>query len=146
MANNDRLGRLAQQIGERLQDASHAPEDIQRSVQSVMRGAFDRLELVSREDFDILMDVLQRTRQRVEALEKQVEALEVALAAEAPTASAPASGGPSTSSQASVGSAASSEPAVKDAADGAPSTPAEDAGGAETGATISPRDRNKPTA
>lgn len=79
MASNDRLSRLAQQLGERLQEASHAPEEIQRSVQSVMRGAFDRMELVSREDFDILMDVLQRTRARVEALEKQVAALEAAL-------------------------------------------------------------------
>jgi BMFP domain-containing protein YqiC len=79
MASNDRIGRLARQLGERLQDASHAPEEIQRSVNSVMRGAFDRMELVSREDFDILMDVLQRTRTRVEALEKQVAALEAAL-------------------------------------------------------------------
>ncbi|SDL88729.1 hypothetical protein SAMN05661010_02818 [Modicisalibacter muralis] len=79
MASNDRIGRLARQLGERLQDASHAPEEIQRSVHNVMRGAFDRMELVSREDFDILMDVLQRTRTRVEALEKQVAALEAAL-------------------------------------------------------------------
>ncbi|MCP1367393.1 accessory factor UbiK family protein, partial [Halomonas sp. BBD48] len=79
MASNDRFSRLAQQIGERLQEASHAPEEIQRSVQSVMRGAFDRMELVSREDFDILMDVLQRTRSRVEALERQVAALEAAI-------------------------------------------------------------------
>lgn len=79
MINNDRLSRLAQQLGERLQGASHAPEELQRSVQQVLRGAFDRMELVSREDFDILMDVLQRTRARVEALEKQVAALEAAL-------------------------------------------------------------------
>lgn len=79
MASNDRISRLARQLGERLQDASHAPEEIQRSVHSVVRGAFDRMELVSREDFDILMDVLQRTRTRVEALEKQVAVLEAAL-------------------------------------------------------------------
>lgn len=84
MASNDRIGRLARQLGERLQDASHAPEEIQRGVHNVMRGAFDRMELVSREDFDILMDVLQRTRTRVEALEKQVAALEAALDDEAP--------------------------------------------------------------
>lgn len=76
MVSQDRISRLAQQIGERLQGASQAPEDIQKGVQQVVRGAFDRLELVSREDFDILMDVLQRTRSRVEALEKQVAALE----------------------------------------------------------------------
>ena len=109
MASNDRFSRLAQQIGERLQDASHAPEEIQRSVQSVMRGAFDRMELVSREDFDILMDVLQRTRSRVEALERQVASLEAAVDAQS---SAPAS------------------PAVVAADTVAP--PAEDAGAGET--------------
>ncbi|WP_447530270.1 accessory factor UbiK family protein [Vreelandella sp. TE19] len=79
MATQDRISRLAQQIGDRLQNASHAPEDIQKGVQQVMRGAFDRMELVSREDFDILMDVLQRTRSRVEALERQVANLEASI-------------------------------------------------------------------
>ncbi|WP_304526432.1 accessory factor UbiK family protein [Halomonas sp. I5-271120] len=79
MVTNDRISRLAQQLGERLQGASHAPEELQRSVQQVVRSAFDRMELVTREDFDILMDVLQRTRSRVESLEKQVAALEAAI-------------------------------------------------------------------
>ncbi|MFM9270224.1 accessory factor UbiK family protein [Halomonas elongata] len=83
MVSQDRISRLAQQIGERLQGASQAPEEVQKGVQQVVKGAFDRLELVSREDFDILMDVLQRTRGRVEALEKQVAALEDALDASA---------------------------------------------------------------
>lgn len=79
MFKNDVIGRMAQQIGERLQDASHGPEELQKSVQGVMRSAFDRMELVSREDFDIMMDVLTRTRSRVESLEKQVIALESLL-------------------------------------------------------------------
>ncbi|MFW3614899.1 accessory factor UbiK family protein [Billgrantia antri] len=81
MANQDPISRLAQQLGERLQGAAQAPEEFQKGVQQVVRGAFDRLELVSREDFDILMDVMQRTRIRVEALEQQVAALEEALSA-----------------------------------------------------------------
>ncbi|WP_081193458.1 accessory factor UbiK family protein [Halomonas sp. BC1] len=81
MTPQDRISRLAQQIGDRLQNASQAPEDIQKGVQQVVRGAFDRLELVSREDFDILMDVLQRTRARVEALERQVASLEATVEA-----------------------------------------------------------------
>ncbi|MBB3330758.1 hypothetical protein BDK63_001630 [Halomonas campaniensis] len=79
MVSHDRISRLAQQIGDRLQGASQAPEEVQKGIQQVVRGAFDRLELVSREDFDILMDVLQRTRSRVEALEQQVAALEALL-------------------------------------------------------------------
>ncbi|WP_085919461.1 accessory factor UbiK family protein [Halomonas sp. CSM-2] len=89
MAPQDRISRLAQQIGDRLQNASQAPEDIQKGVHQVVRGAFDRLELVSREDFDILMDVLQRTRSRVEALERQVASLEAAVDAQAADASTP---------------------------------------------------------
>lgn len=102
MAPQDRISRLAQQIGDRLQNASQAPEDIQKGVQQVVRGAFDRLELVSREDFDILMDVLQRTRSRVEALERQVANLETTIEnqksapqAPAPTASVEATESPS---------------------------------------------------
>lgn len=88
MASQDPISRLAQQLGERLQGASQAPEEIHKGVQQVVRGAFDRLDLVSREDFDILMDVMQRTRIRVEALEQQVSALEAALAARADDAPA----------------------------------------------------------
>lgn len=102
MVTQDRIGRLAQQIGERLQGASQAPEEVQKGIQQVVRGAFDRLELVSREDFDILMDVLQRTRSRVEALEKQVASLEALVeaqtggtAAAAEGADAPAASAPS---------------------------------------------------
>lgn len=89
MVSHDRISRLAQQIGERLQGASQAPEEMQKGIQQVVRGAFDRLELVSREDFDILMDVLQRTRGRVEALEKQVAELEKAVQANQSTTSVP---------------------------------------------------------
>lgn len=116
MVSQDRISRLAQQIGERLQGASQAPEEVQKGIQQVVRGAFDRLELVSREDFDILMDVLQRTRSRVEALEKQVAALEEALDASRPAGQAlpPAEERPTPSAE-------------------EPSAPEEDAGGGEAG-------------
>ncbi|WP_280547132.1 accessory factor UbiK family protein [Halomonas sp. 11-S5] len=89
MVSHDRISRLAQQIGDRLQGASQAPEEVQKGIQQVVKGAFDRLELVSREDFDILMDVMQRTRARVEALETQVAALEAALDGNASQEAAP---------------------------------------------------------
>ncbi|MCE3027764.1 accessory factor UbiK family protein [Salinicola sp. DM10] len=82
MSTHDRFERLAKQIGDKLQGASQAPGDIQRNVQGVLRGAMERMDIVSREDFDIMMDVLTRTRERVEALEAQVAALENALHSE----------------------------------------------------------------
>lgn len=90
MAKHDMFGRLAQQVNDRLQGASRGPEEVQRAVQGAMRSAFDRMELVSREDFDVMMEVLQRTRSRVETLERRVEKLEAALEAQTPGESAQA--------------------------------------------------------
>ncbi|MDN3522965.1 accessory factor UbiK family protein [Halomonas ramblicola] len=115
MVSHDRISRLAQQIGERLQGASQAPEEMQKGIQQVVKGAFDRLELVSREDFDILMDVLQRTRIRVEALEQQVAALEALL------------------EERDAGGSARETPALSDAAEKETPAPEEDAGGGEPG-------------
>ncbi|MCY1176285.1 Membrane fusogenic activity [compost metagenome] len=44
-----------------------------------MQGAFSKLDLVSRDEFDSQMVVLARTRARLEALEKQVAELEARL-------------------------------------------------------------------
>lgn len=82
MSAQDRFERLTKQLGDKLHDASQAPGDIQRNMQGVLRGAMERMEIVSREDFDIMMEVLQRTRERVEALEEQVAALENTLQSE----------------------------------------------------------------
>ncbi|MNP70445.1 Membrane fusogenic activity [compost metagenome] len=48
-----------------------------------MQGAFSKLDLVSREEFDSQMVVLARTRARLEALEKQVAELDARLASAA---------------------------------------------------------------
>ncbi|WP_025733564.1 accessory factor UbiK family protein [Carnimonas nigrificans] len=82
MSNNDIFGRIAQNVGDKLSSVSQGPEELQRTVQGAMRSAFDRLDLVSREDFDIMMDVLTRTRSRVEALEARLAELESQLAAD----------------------------------------------------------------
>ncbi|MNN81321.1 Membrane fusogenic activity [compost metagenome] len=44
-----------------------------------MQGAFSKLDLVSRDEFDSQMVVLARTRARLEALEKQVAELEARM-------------------------------------------------------------------
>ncbi|MGJ8515325.1 accessory factor UbiK family protein [Carnimonas bestiolae] len=87
MSNNDIFGRIAQNIGDKLSNVSQGPEELQRTVQGAMKSAFDRLDLVSREDFDIMMDVLTRTRSRVESLESRLAELESQLAAGQPSAS-----------------------------------------------------------
>jgi BMFP domain-containing protein YqiC len=45
-----------------------------------MSGVFAKLDLVTREEFDIQAQVLARTREKLKALEARVEALEKARA------------------------------------------------------------------
>ncbi|CAM3618401.1 accessory factor UbiK family protein [Parendozoicomonas haliclonae] len=51
-------------------------EDFEKNVKAVLAGAFGRMELLTRDEFDAQAAVLQRTREMVEALEKRVAELE----------------------------------------------------------------------
>ncbi len=53
--------------------------DIERNVKSMVSQTFARLDLVTRDEFDIQADLLTRTRARADALEAQVRALEARL-------------------------------------------------------------------
>ena len=57
-------------------------QDLEKNVHSVLQSAFARLDLVTREEFEVQSAVLSRTREKVEALEEQVAALEKQLGAE----------------------------------------------------------------
>ena len=54
-------------------------QDVEKNLRAVLLSAFERLDLVTREEFDVQSAVLGRTRAKLEALEKQVAALENAL-------------------------------------------------------------------
>ena len=45
-------------------------------IQTLLQGAITKCNLVSREEFDAQTAVLQRTRAKVEALQKQLQVLE----------------------------------------------------------------------
>lgn len=51
-------------------------QEMEKNFRAVLQGFFSRLDLVTREEFDVQTDVLMRTRALVEELEKQVAALE----------------------------------------------------------------------
>ncbi|MGB2418878.1 MAG: accessory factor UbiK family protein [Luminiphilus sp.] len=56
-------------------------EQIDRNAKSLLQSALTRLDVVSREEFDAQAAVLKRTRERLEALEAQIAALDEALSA-----------------------------------------------------------------
>jgi BMFP domain-containing protein YqiC len=55
--------------------------DIERNVKAFMGQAFNRMDLVTREEFDVQSDMLSRAQVRIEALEQQLHALETRVAA-----------------------------------------------------------------
>lgn len=53
--------------------------DVERNVRAMMTQGFAKLDLVTREEFDVQADLLARTLTRVDQLTAQVAALEARL-------------------------------------------------------------------
>lgn len=67
---NDISGKLSSLL------ANSPIQDIEKNVKAVLGGAFTRLDLVTREEFDVQREVLARTRAKLEALEAKIAELE----------------------------------------------------------------------
>jgi BMFP domain-containing protein YqiC len=80
MSHEDANSGRTQSLFERLiQSNDPLLGQIDRNAKSLLRSALGKLDVVSREEFDAQTAVLQRTRQRLETLEQQIEALSDAL-------------------------------------------------------------------
>lgn len=53
--------------------------DIERNVRSMMTQAFTRMDLVTREEFDVQADLLARARTKVDQLSEQLRQLQSRL-------------------------------------------------------------------
>jgi len=51
-------------------------DEAQKNIRAAMISTFNKLDLVTREEFEVQSQVLLRTREKLEALEKRVEELE----------------------------------------------------------------------
>ena len=72
------LNHLIQQISGDLQtalgnSATHLPK---RELEQLLQGSLRQLNLVTREEFDAQTAVLQRSREKLDALEKALEQLQ----------------------------------------------------------------------
>ncbi|MCD6027198.1 MAG: hypothetical protein K0R08_1717 [Solimicrobium sp.] len=54
-------------------------KDLEKNVKAMMSQGFAKLDLVTREEFDIQAQVLAKTREKLHALETRVTALEAQL-------------------------------------------------------------------
>ncbi|WP_197329655.1 accessory factor UbiK family protein [Ralstonia syzygii] len=60
--------------------------DIEKNVRAMMAQGFSKLDLVTREEFDVQSQVLARTRARLDELETRVAQLEAQLKTSEPAA------------------------------------------------------------
>ena len=68
---------LAKKLADAVPDGIRTMRaDLEDSFRSVLQTGLDKLDLVTREDFEVQEAVLQRTREKLEALEKRLEELE----------------------------------------------------------------------
>jgi BMFP domain-containing protein YqiC len=76
--------RLVDEVGERLRQVleTSPARDLEKNVRAVLASVFSRLDLVTREEFDVQREVLLRTRERLNELELKVAELERRKAAD----------------------------------------------------------------
>ena len=74
MINPKLLDDLSARISTLL--ANSPAGDIEKNARALLAGAFARLDLVTREEFDVQREVLARTREKLDRLEARVAELE----------------------------------------------------------------------
>lgn len=61
------------------QDMLQAKTDVEKHLKAGLSATFSKMDLVSREEFDIQSLLLQRTREKLEDLQKQTDTLRETL-------------------------------------------------------------------
>lgn len=74
MFNNDKLNEISNKIKEIVSDSPLA--DAEKNIHALLKGVFTKMELVSREEFDVQAGVLRNTREKLNQLEAKLTELE----------------------------------------------------------------------
>ncbi len=74
---NESLEQLSRRISSLIPgDLKHMQGDIENNIRNLLQTSLTKMNLVTREEFDVQSAVLQRTRTKLEALEKRLNQLE----------------------------------------------------------------------
>ena len=75
--NKTPIEELARKLADAVPDSVRAiRSDLEANFRSVLKSGLGKLDLVTREEFEVQEAVLQRTRDKLEALEKRLSELE----------------------------------------------------------------------
>ena len=71
------LDDIAQKLGSVIPEGLQAIQsDVEKNFKTVLQNSFARMDLVTREEFDVQTEVLKRSREKLDLLEKQISELE----------------------------------------------------------------------
>lgn len=77
---NESIDKLARRLADSVPENVRAMRaDLEQNFRSVLRSSLSRLDLVTREEFEVQEAVLARTREQCDAMEARVKALEAKL-------------------------------------------------------------------
>ena len=77
MLNKNVIDEINAKVSEVLHNSP--AKDIEKNIRMLLASAFTRLDLVTRDEFDVQQEVLQRTREKLMVLEGKVSELETLL-------------------------------------------------------------------
>ncbi len=76
------IDELARRLAEAVpQGLRSVKDDLEKNFRSVLQSGLGKLDLVTREEFEVQEAVLARTRQKLEALEERLTSVETAKVA-----------------------------------------------------------------
>ena len=76
--NNESIDNIASRLAEAVpQGLKSVREDLEQNFRGVLRASLSKLDLVTREEFEVQEAVLAKTRAKLEALEATVREMEV---------------------------------------------------------------------
>ena len=75
MQINDKIEELTRRISQLLPtNAQVLKDDVEANIHSLLQNSLSKMNLVTREEFDIQTALLERTREKLEQIEKQLNA------------------------------------------------------------------------
>jgi ubiquinone biosynthesis accessory factor UbiK len=77
MLNTQFINEISSKISALI--ASTPAPDIERNLRALLQGAFARMDLVTREEFEVQTEILAKTRRKLETLEQKLAELEARL-------------------------------------------------------------------
>ena len=81
MFDTKKLEQIAKQIYDAMpQPVKELGSDVDQKVRQVIQGQLNKLDVVSREEFDVQTQVLLRTRQKLTEMEQKLADLEAKIA------------------------------------------------------------------